>query len=86
MPAPVRRKLLLACLSLSLLALALTGSALASSGVAPPADSPNARGIQDIYWVLLGIGGTIFVLVEGALILFVVGLVGCSRDEKRRGV
>jgi len=71
MPAPVRRKLLFLCLSISASALVLAGSATGSVG-APPAESPNARGIQDIYWVLVGVAGVIFVLVEGALLLFVI--------------
>ena len=73
MAPPVRRKLFLACLSLLALAFVLTGSAMAGNGgIAPPAETPQAGRIKDLYWIVLGITGVIFVLVEGALILFVV--------------
>ncbi|MDQ2983644.1 MAG: cytochrome c oxidase subunit II [Actinomycetota bacterium] len=58
----------------ALLALVLAGAALGDSngGLAPPTPkSPNAERIQDIYWLLLGISGVIFVIVEGALLLFI---------------
>ena len=68
----MRRKLLVASLSLLALALVLAGSAVAGNGgIAPPARSPNAEGIRDLHWLLLTITGVIFVLVEGALLLFV---------------
>ena len=45
MPAPVRRKLIFACLSIAALALVLAGTALADVGRGvPPAESPNASG------------------------------------------
>ena len=73
MATPVRRKLLLACSSLLALAFVLTGSALAGNGgIAPPAETPQAERIQDLYWIVLGISAVIFLLVEGALILFIV--------------
>ena len=73
MAPPLRRKLLLASLNLLALAFVLTGSALAGNGgIAPPAETPQAQGIRDLYWIVLGITAVIFVLVEGALILFVV--------------
>lgn len=53
----------------------LTASAASAGngGVAPlPAHSPNASAITDTYWLILAITGVIFVLVEGALITFVV--------------
>jgi cytochrome c oxidase subunit 2 len=52
----------------------IAGAALAGNGgVAPPAPaSPNAGGIRDVYWLILGITGGIFLLVEVTLILFVV--------------
>jgi cytochrome c oxidase subunit II len=44
-----------------------------NGGVAPPQPhSPNTAAIRDTYWLILGITGVIFVLVEGTLILFVV--------------
>jgi cytochrome c oxidase subunit II len=73
MAPPVRRKLLLACLSLLALALAMTGSALAGNGgIAPPAETPQARGIKDLYWIVLGITAVVFLIVEAALIVFIV--------------
>jgi cytochrome c oxidase subunit 2 len=86
MPAPVRRKLFLACLSLIGAALVLAGTAFAGNGgVGPPADTPQAERIQDVYWVLLGISGVIFVLVEGALILFVVRFRNAGRPRDAEG-
>jgi cytochrome c oxidase subunit II len=86
MPAPVRRKLLSACLSLSALALVLAGTAFADVGRAvPPADSPNAGGIRDLYWVVLAVTGVIFILVEGALILFMVRFRNRGRDRNAEG-
>jgi len=57
----------------ALLALVLAGAAAAGGGgLAPPsAASPNEGGIRAIYWLILGVTGAIFVLVEGALILFI---------------
>ena len=73
MPAPVRRLLrVLTCFAL--LALVLAGAALAGDGglTPPPSASPNEGGIRAIYWLILGVTGAIFVLVEVALVLFVV--------------
>jgi cytochrome c oxidase subunit 2 len=73
MAQPVRRKLLFACLSLLALAFVLTGSALAGNGgIAPPAETPQAGRIRDIYWFILGISAVIFLIVEVSLILFIV--------------
>jgi cytochrome c oxidase subunit 2 len=86
MPAPVRRKLLSACLSLSALALVLAGTAFADVGRGvPPADSPNAGGIRDLYWVVLAVTGVVFILVEGALILFMVRFRNRGRDRGAEG-
>ena len=86
MPAPVRRKLFFACLSLIGAALVLAGAAFAGNGgVAPPAETPQADRIQDIYWVLLGVSGVIFVLVEGALVLFVVRFRNAGRPREAEG-
>jgi cytochrome c oxidase subunit 2 len=87
MPRPVRRKLIvLGCLAL--LGLALTHTALADdpAGITPRGpDSPQAAGIEDIYWVLLAIAGAIFVLVEGALILFVIRFRNRGRPRSLEG-
>jgi cytochrome c oxidase subunit II len=54
--------------------LVTAAAALAGNGgVAPPQPhSPNTSAIRDTYWLILVITGVIFVLVEGALILFVI--------------
>ena len=86
MPAPVRRKLFAASLSLLALALVLTPSVLAAGGgVGPPASTPNAERIQNAYWLVLVITGTIFVLVEGSLIMFVVKYRNRGRPREQEG-
>jgi cytochrome c oxidase subunit 2 len=61
------------CLAV-LAALALAGAAVAGNGgFGPePAHSPNASRIADSYWLIAGFTGAIFLIVEGALIAFVV--------------
>ncbi len=86
MPAPVRRKLPLACLSLLALALALAGTALAGTGgIAPPAKTPNAERIRDLYWLVLAVTGVIFVLVEATLVVFVVKYRNRGRPREEEG-
>jgi len=72
MPARVRRKLPLVVLVV-LLALAAAGVAAAANGGFTPqhAHSPNAHRINDAYYVILGLTGAIFVLVETLLVVFV---------------
>jgi cytochrome c oxidase subunit II len=55
-------------------ALALATPALAVPGGIAPVDpeSPNAEAINTAYWVVLGVTAVIFVLVEVALVVFVV--------------
>jgi cytochrome c oxidase subunit 2 len=44
-----------------------------NGGAAPPSpQSANTQAITDTYWLILGITGAIFLLVEGALIVFIV--------------
>jgi cytochrome c oxidase subunit 2 len=65
--------------------LAVTGTALAGNGgIAPPGSTPNAQRIRDLYWLVLGVTGVIFVIVEGALVMFVVQYrnAGRPRDEE----
>jgi len=64
----------LAALVLAAAALAVAAPALAGNGgFAPvPPESPNAQGITTTYWVIVVFTGAIFVLVEGALIYFIV--------------
>jgi cytochrome c oxidase subunit 2 len=72
MPSPVRRKTVV-LLCVAVLGLVAAGAAVASNGgVAPPSPkSPNAGRITDVYWLLMGVTGAIFVIVESALLLFV---------------
>jgi cytochrome c oxidase subunit 2 len=72
MPSLVRRKALaVACFAL--VGLVFAHTALADGpGLSPRGpSSPQAARIEDIYWLLLAITGAIFILVEGALLLFV---------------
>jgi len=70
--------LLAAALAVTLTA---TASALAGNGgIAPPDPVTTSAGaIRDLYWLVIGITGVIFVLVEGALVLFIV------KYRRRRG-
>jgi cytochrome c oxidase subunit 2 len=55
-------------------ALLLAGAAAAGNGgFAPqPPASPNASRITDAYWLIFGFTAAVFVLVEGALVWFVI--------------
>jgi cytochrome c oxidase subunit 2 len=68
----VRRRLTVLGLAVAA-ALVLAGAAVAANGgfTPPTARSPNADRINDTYYVILGITGAVFVIVEGALIVFV---------------
>jgi cytochrome c oxidase subunit 2 len=66
--------------------LAVAGTALAGNGgIAPPAETPQAHRIQDLHWLLLGITGAIFVIVEGVLIAFVVRFRNAGRPRESEG-
>ena len=72
----------------ALLGLALAHVAYAGdpAGLSPRGpDSPQAQGIEDIYWLLLGITGAIFVLVEGALIIFIIRFRNRGRPRNLEG-
>jgi cytochrome c oxidase subunit 2 len=73
MPYVVRR-IVLATLVLSVVALvAATGALAGNGGFLPPTPhSPNAHRIVDAYYVVAAFTGAIFVIVEGALIAFIV--------------
>jgi cytochrome c oxidase subunit II len=77
----------LAALLLAAAVLVVAAPALAGNGgfapVAP--ESPNAGRIIDTYWVIVGFTGFIFVLVEGALILFIVRYRRRSRPVELEG-
>jgi cytochrome c oxidase subunit II len=86
MAPPVRRKLLLASLSLLALAFLLTGSAMAGNGgIAPPAETPQAGRIKDLYWIVLGITAGIFLIVEISLIVFIVRYRNRDRPREDEG-
>jgi cytochrome c oxidase subunit 2 len=86
MPPPVRR--FASALAVpTLLALVLAGTAAAGNGgIAPPDPaSPSAANIRDVYWLILGITGGIFLLVEGSLILFMVKYRSRGRPREVEG-
>jgi cytochrome c oxidase subunit 2 len=84
MPAPVRRSVLVLCVTF---ALVVTGAALAGNGgLAPPSPaSPNAQNIRDIYWLILAFAGGIFVLVTGTLVLFMIRYRSKGRPREVEG-
>ena len=86
MPTPVRR-LVRALVVAAPLALVAAPAALAGNGgLAPPAPaSPNAANIRDIYWLILAISVAIFVLVGGALLLFVIRYRSRGRPRELEG-
>jgi cytochrome c oxidase subunit 2 len=71
----------------ALLALVCAGAALAGNGgfapVAPA--SPNEGGIRSVYWLVLGFTGFIFLLVEAALVLFIVRYRSRGRSREVEG-
>jgi cytochrome c oxidase subunit II len=71
----------------ALLALALAGAALAGNGgIAPVAPaSPNEGGIRSVYWLILGFTGFIFLLVEVALVVFIVRYRSRGRGREVEG-
>jgi cytochrome c oxidase subunit 2 len=81
------RRLLPVLVCVALLALALAGAALAGNGgfapVAPA--SPNEGGIRSVYWLVLGFTGFIFLLVEAALVLFIVRYRSRGRSREIEG-
>ena len=68
------RRLVLALPAVLLLAVVLAAGALAGNGgFAPqPPVSPNASRITDAYWFVFAFAAAVFVVVEGALIWFVI--------------
>ena len=69
----MRRTLLALAVTISVVLVAAAVAYADNGGIAPPgAKSPNAQRIRDAYWVILVFTGFIFVVVEGALILFIV--------------
>jgi cytochrome c oxidase subunit II len=67
-------------------ALASAAAATADNGLTPVTpESPNAHAIRTTYLVILVITGVIFVLVEGALILFIVRFRRRGRSRVQEG-
>ena len=67
-----RRLLVLQTLLAGALALAAAAAA-DSGGISPIAPvSPNGHRIADAYWLILGVTGAVFLVVEGLLIAFVI--------------
>ena len=84
----MRRRAAAALVLVALLGLVLAHTALAGdpAGLSPRGpDSPQASSIQDIYWLLIAITGVIFVLVEGALILFIIRFRNRGRSHTLEG-
>ena len=77
----MRARLAPVTLAVAIVALAVAPAALAGNGGIAPPDSATASGsqINDLWWILMSILITIFVLVEGALLWFVF------RYRRRRG-
>jgi cytochrome c oxidase subunit 2 len=73
--------------SAALLALVHTAAAAAGNGgVAPPSPaSPTAQNIRDIYWLILGVTGGIFVVVATTLLLFVIRYRSRGRPREEEG-
>lgn len=86
MPVPVRRKLLV--LSGILLAGLVTAgvAAAANGGFTPEAPhSPNAQRISSAYYLILALTAVIFVIVETALVVFVVKYRSRGRGREVEG-
>jgi cytochrome c oxidase subunit 2 len=85
MPAAVRR--LLTAASALVFALVLAGAASAGNGgFAPPApQSPNGRDINTIYYVIFAITAVVFVIVEAALVVFIVRFRSRGRSRSVEG-
>lgn len=84
MPPSVRRSVFVLSVTL---ALVLTGTALAGNGGLAPVSpaSPDAKNIRDIYWLILAISVGIFVLVVGALLIFIVRYRSKDRPREIEG-
>ena len=65
---------LVAAVSIAVLSAFAAGSAFAApGGLGPPGpDTPSGEAISRLYWIVLGLCAVVFVLVETALILFIV--------------
>jgi cytochrome c oxidase subunit II len=86
MPVRVRRKLSFVIV-VALTVLATAGIATAANGGFTPefAHSPNAHRINTAYWVVLAFTSVIFLIVEGALVVFVWKYRGRGRPRTAEG-
>jgi cytochrome c oxidase subunit 2 len=85
MPARVARKLALLGTTIAVLATAGVAAA-ANGGFTPPTPhSPNANRINDAYYVIAIFTGLIFLIVETALILFIVRYRSRGRARSAEG-
>jgi cytochrome c oxidase subunit II len=87
MPALVPWKPLAAPSALLGVGLVFPGLALADNAGFAPVDprSQNAEGISDTYYLILAFTGAIFLLVEGALIVFVIRFRSRGRGREVEG-
>lgn len=70
---------LVAALGVTLL-VAAPAALAGNGGIAPPESATESgRSINELYWILIAVLGVIFILVEGAIIFFIV------RFRRRRG-
>lgn len=72
-----------AALPAVLLSAAAAGAANGLTPVTP--ESPNARAITQTYWLILAVTGAIFLMVEAALILFIVRFRSRGRTREQEG-
>jgi cytochrome c oxidase subunit 2 len=80
------RRLFLALPATLSTALIAAATAAANNGLTPVTpDSPNARAIRQTYWVILAVTGAIFVLVEAALVIFIVRFRSRGRERSQEG-
>lgn len=67
-------------------ALVAAAAAAADNGLSPVTPhSSNAAAIRQTYWVILGVTGVIFLLVEAALIVFIVRFRSRGRGRSQEG-
>jgi cytochrome c oxidase subunit II len=86
MPPPVRRTALVVFVTFACGLVCAAAALAGNGGVAPPSPaSPNAQNIRDIYWLILGVTGAIFVIVTSALLLFVVRYRSRGRPREVEG-
>jgi cytochrome c oxidase subunit 2 len=82
----VRRPFLALLAALSAALLLAGAAASGNGGFAPqPPASPNASRIADAYWLIFGFTAAVFVLVEGALVWFVIRYRGRGRSRDVEG-